>query len=367
MAKTKIDLIAGTRPNFVKIAALYSALSRNQQLSEKFKVRLIHTGQHYDFNMSESFFSQLGIPTPDHNFGIGAGTHAEQTGAIMKAYEALLSNQTTDLCVVVGDVNSTMACTSAAKKLNVLVAHIEGGIRSGDRSMPEEINRIVTDSICDYFFTTTELASNNLLDSGIKSENIFFVGNTMIDTLFKNLPNFKAPQFFKEKKLSQKKYLVLTLHRPSNVDDLEKFSETIESICIAAEEMLIVFPAHPRTQKLFENNVGLPGNLILVEPLPYLEFNWIVQHAAGVITDSGGITEETTVMSVPCITLRATTERPETVTIGTNVLVGDDTSQMVDLVTQISNGVWKDSSIPEMWDGCSGERILSLISELGLS
>ncbi len=367
MDKIRVDLIAGTRPNFVKIAALYAAFADNVNYQQRMSLRLIHTGQHYAVNMSESFFSQLGIPEPDYNFGIGSGTHALQTGSIMVEYEKLLSKEKTDLCVVVGDVNSTMACALAAKKMNIDVAHIEAGIRSGDKNMPEEINRIVTDSVSDYFFTTTQLASENLIITGIDEERIFFVGNTMIDTLLNNIKKFQQPKFFREAQIASKEYFVVTLHRPSNVDDHKNFLSILEEICKAAKNIPIIFPVHPRTKKQFLNNNKLPENLILVDPQPYLEFNWLVKHSLAVVTDSGGITEEATFMSVPCITLRNTTERPETVTIGTNVLVGENTSQINSYISQIVNGLWKKGQIPDLWDGKTGDRILKIISEINFA
>ena len=364
MDKIKVDLIAGTRPNFVKIAALYAAFTDNFDYERRMSLRLIHTGQHYAANMSESFFSQLGIPEPDHNFGIGSGTHARQTGSIMFEYEKLLSKEKTDLCVVVGDVNSTMACALAAKKMNIDVAHIEAGIRSGDKNMPEEINRIVTDSVSDYFFTTTEMASKNLINTGIDEKRIFFVGNTMIDTLLNNIKKFQQPKFFSEAQIASQEYFVVTLHRPSNVDEHKNFLYILEEICSAAKNIPIIFPVHPRTKKQISNKNKLPKNLILVDPQPYLEFNWLVKHSLAVVTDSGGITEEATFMSVPCITLRNSTERPETVTIGTNVLAGDNTSQIKSYISQVINGVWKKGRIPELWDGKTGDRILNIISTI---
>jgi UDP-N-acetylglucosamine 2-epimerase (non-hydrolysing) len=367
MPKLQVDIIAGTRPNFVKIAALYSALSKENKFKNNFSFRLIHTGQHYDFNMSESFFDQLGLPSPDYNFGVGGGTHAKQTGSIMEAYEGLLFKGKPDLCVVVGDVNSTLACALAAKKMNVPLAHIEGGIRSGDRSMPEEINRLATDAISDYFFTTSEHASNNLLGLGISSKNIFFVGNTMIDTLKQNIPNFQKPYFFEQLKLISKEFILITLHRPSNVDNDYAFDKIIEGISVAAEDIPIIYPVHPRIKVRLLEQEKKPKNLHIVDSLPYLQFNWLLQNSMGVVTDSGGITEEATFMGIPCITMRENTERPETVEVGTNVLIGQNTTELSKLLSKIKNREWKDAKVPHLWDGHAGRRILEVLLTIKLT
>ena len=276
------------------------------------------------------------------------------------------SKKKCDLCLVVGDVNSTMACTISARKLGVPVAHVEGGIRSMDWSMPEEINRVVTDSIANYFFTTSKTANTNLLNSGFKEDNIFFVGNTMIDSLLKNEPRFTKPDIFEKKGLSHKNYIVMTLHRPSNVDDEIKLKSLIENITRQCKSYKVIFPVHPRTRITLDKIVNLPSNIILADSMPYLEFNFLVKHSLGVITDSGGITEETTVLGVPCITLRNSTERPETVTYGTNVLVGDDKELLTNSLEKMVSGSWKESSIPPLWDGESGRRIISILEKIML-
>jgi UDP-N-acetylglucosamine 2-epimerase (non-hydrolysing) len=360
-----IDLIAGARPNFMKIAPVIDAIRAEQVNGVNLSFRLVHTGQHYDRNMSEQFFEQLGIPEPDVNLGAGGGTQAEQTARIMVAYEALLLEKPCDLCVVVGDVNSTMGCAIAAKKLNILVAHVEAGIRSGDRSMPEEINRIVTDSISDFFFTTTPEASSNLLKLGISADRIYFVGNTMIDTLLRHRQNFRKPEFWDNHGLINKKYVVLTLHRPSNVDDTVQLSTLLQTILDNTHSSPVIFPVHPRTRKNLEKSNIVDSRLIRVEPMGYLEFNYLVEHSFAVITDSGGITEETTVLGVPCMTLRDTTERPETVTIGTNVLLGTHHSAIVPALETLFAGRWKTGGIPEKWDGHTAERIVEhIISDI---
>jgi UDP-N-acetylglucosamine 2-epimerase (non-hydrolysing) len=358
-----IDIIAGARPNFVKIAPLIHAFLNNEININKLEYRLIHTGQHYDKIMSDSFFEELKIPLPDINLNCGGGTQAEQTAAIMVAYEKVLLNSSTDLVIVVGDVTSTMACSIVAKKLNIKVAHIEAGIRSFDNEMPEEINRLVTDSITDYFFTTSTFANTNLLNSGITEVKIHYVGNIMIDTLLANIDNLRKPAFFDELNLNTNNYLVLTLHRPSNVDNEIKLNELICLICKNATELPIIFPIHPRTSKFIDNH-QLPSNLFPIKPLSYLEFNFLVKNSKGVITDSGGITEETTVMNIPCITLRNSTERPETVDLGSNVLVGEDIQKLSLSMKDMTSGNWKNSTIPELWDGNTAKRIMAILQKL---
>ena len=358
------DIIAGARPNFMKIAPIIGATEKAQDAGFNIQYRLIHTGQHYDKNMSDNFFEQLGIPEPDINLGAGGGTQAEQTAAIMMGYEKVLMEKPSDLCLVVGDVNSTMACAIVAKKMHIKVAHVEAGIRSNDLSMPEEINRMVTDCITDYFFTTTPEAGKNLENTGISDNRIFFVGNTMIDTLLKNRPRFIQPSIWGDLKLKDKNYFVMTLHRPANVDQAEKLRELIEQITTHTNGLPIVFPVHPRTAKIFkELGISAP-NLHTVEPMSYLEFNYLVERAKCIITDSGGITEETTVMSVPCITLRDNTERPETVTVGTNELIGTNPKSIAPALKKLFDGNWKIGSIPEKWDGRTSQRIVDVL--LGL-
>ncbi len=360
----KIDLIAGARPNFMKIAPIIDAIKFAQSRGQNIEYRLVHTGQHYDKNMSGSFFDQLGIPLPDVNLESGSGSQAEQTAKIMVAYESLLIKDSTDYCLVVGDVTSTMACSIVAKKMNIKVIHVEGGIRSGDLTMPEEINRIVTDSITDYFFTTSETANSNLINIGVKKENIFFVGNTMIDTLLKHRFNFKKPPIWDKIKLKEKSYFVMTLHRPSNVDEEQILIELINEIVAHSQNMPIVFPVHPRTAKIIKpllsqnSNNSMAKNLYLVEPMSYLEFNYLVEKAKAVITDSGGITEETTVMNIPCMTLRNNTERPETIELGTNELLGEDPKAIALAMGKLFSGNWKKGNVPKLWDGKTSQRII---------
>ena len=357
----RIDVIAGARPNFMKIAPIIRALEIREARGGSLRYRLVHTGQHYDSRMSGEFFTQLGIPEPHVNLEAGSGTQAEQTAAIMTGYERLLRDTTPHLCLVVGDVTSTMACAITAQKNHVPVAHVEAGIRSGDWTMPEEINRIVTDSITNWFFTTSESANANLRQAGVGDERIFFVGNTMIDTLLANLSRLQQPPFWTELDLSAGGYFVLTLHRPANVDQVESFSGLLSAVGQATNGMPVVFPVHPRTTKVLEELGGLPANLLLVDAQPYLEFIYLVRHAKAVITDSGGITEESTVMGVPCLTLRDTTERPETVRIGTNELIGTNPAALKPALERLFAGAWKRGGIPALWDGCAGERIVRIL------
>lgn len=359
-----ITLIAGARPNFMKIAPIIHAVKLAQQKGINIQYRLVHTGQHYDQKMSETFFQELNIPAPDVNLGCGGGTQAEQTAAIMVAFEKELMAHPTDLVMVVGDVTSTMACSIVAKKLNTKVAHVEAGIRSWDLTMPEEINRMVTDALADYYFTTTELANQNLRNIGAREEQIYFVGNVMIDTLLKNLPRLSKPHFFDKLNLKEKEFFVLTLHRPANVDEGEKLKSLMDEIVNNVHELPVIFPIHPRTAKIFQD-LGIEAeNLKIVEPLGYLEFNYLVKHSKAVITDSGGITEETTVMGVPCITLRDNTERPETVEIGTNELIGTNPSAIKPALEKLFSANWKKGGIPELWDGKAAERIVGKLIEV---
>lgn len=353
-----IDIIAGARPNFMKIAPIIHAIQQAKNNGENIDFRLIHTGQHFDKKMSGDFFDQLNIPEPHANLEAGGGTQAEQTAAIMIRFEQELLANPTDLVLVVGDVTSTMACAITAQKLKVPVAHVEAGIRSDDWTMPEEINRLLTDSITNYFFTTSDVANTNLRKSGISEEKIFFVGNTMIDTLLKNKSCFIEPPVWIKADLTEGNYIVLTLHRPANVDQELQLKELMDEIIANSNGLPIVFPMHPRTAKSMEGLGITAPNLYFIEPLSYLEFNYLVERAKLVVTDSGGITEETTVMGVPCITLRDNTERPETITIGTNELIGTDPKAIKPAFAKLFKGEWKKGGIPELWDGKTAERIV---------
>jgi UDP-N-acetylglucosamine 2-epimerase (non-hydrolysing) len=359
-----VDVIAGARPNFMKIAPILHAIQARQAQGSKLRYRLVHTGQHYDARMSGDFFTQLNIPLPDVNLEVGSGTQAEQTAGIMTKYERLLLDARSDACLVVGDVTSTMACAIAAQKLRVPVAHVEAGIRSGDWGMPEEINRLVTDSITNWFFTTSEVANSNLRKSGAREGQIHFVGNTMIDTLLANLERLRPPAFWAEAGLQPGQYFVMTLHRPANVDDPDGFAKLISAVGESVRGLPVVFPVHPRTAKTLAALPNRPAGLMTVDPQPYLEFNHLVRHAKGVITDSGGVTEETTVLGVPCVTLRDSTERPETVTVGTNELIGTDPAALKPALDKLFAGQWKKGAIPELWDGHTGQRIAALMDQL---
>lgn len=360
----KLTIVAGARPNFIKIAPIIRAIENKKQEGADIGYELVHTGQHYDKNLSGNFFAELNIPEPDVNLNVGSGTQAEQTAAIMIGFENYLNNTNTDLVVVVGDVTSTMACAIVTKKAGIKLAHVEAGIRSWDLRMPEEINRIVTDSLTNYFFTTSRQANENLRRTNVKDEQIFFVGNVMIDTLRHEENNFRKPSIFNKADLEEKEYFVLTLHRPNNVDELSHFESLLATIIANSRHHKIVFPVHPRTQKQLSGLVSKFPNLLLVEPMGYLEFNYLAKHSKAVITDSGGITEEATVMHLPCITLRENTERPETCDIGTNMLVGSDSVKIKAAFEKLYKGEWPQGEIPELWDGKSAERIISRLLNL---
>lgn len=461
----KITLIAGARPNFMKVAPIIKAIKEwneltnerltNERLTNKrnsIQYRLVHTGQHYDKNMSDTFFEELGIPAPDVNLGCGGGTQAEQTAAIMVAFEKELMAHPADIVLVVGDVTSTMACSIVAKKLNTKVCHVEAGIRSWDLTMPEEINRMVTDSLADYMFTTSEVANRNLVRQGAvlmenknikntacaaininkeeiknaespvaerklqalapqpacmqasrqldnqvpaadpatqypqdslqkcapltkndknNSQKVWFVGNVMIDTLLANRSRFRKPEVWDELELKEQEFIVMTMHRPANVDEENHLRAMMEQIIDNVHGLPVIFPIHPRTAKLFYGLWGdeaelakrLP-NLHIVEPMGYLEFNYLVERAKAVVTDSGGITEETTVMGVPCITLRDNTERPETCTVGTNELIGTYPAAIKPALDKLFAGEWKKGAIPELWDGHTAARIIEILADL---
>ena len=394
-----ITLIAGARPNFMKIAPLIKAIQKAAAEGHDIRHRLVHTGQHYDKNMSDTFFEELGIPMPDVNLGCGGGTQAEQTANIMVAFEKDLIEHPTDLVLVVGDVTSTMACSIVAKKLNTKVCHVEAGIRSWDQTMPEEINRMVTDALADYMFTTSEIANKNLLLQGAsleakgerreargedlpaleeeqyafkrQAQRVWYVGNVMIDTLLANRARFRRPEVYDELGLEEKQYIVMTMHRPANVDEQAHLKALMEQIITNVHGLPIIFPIHPRTAKLFyqlwgdeEQLTQLFPNLHIVDPMGYLEFNYLVEHSKAVVTDSGGITEETTVMGVPCITLRDNTERPETCTIGTNMLIGTRPEAIKPALDCLFAGEWKQGAIPALWDGHTAERIVEILLSL---
>lgn len=361
-----LDLIAGTRPNFVKIAPLVAAIRALQEKDYPVAYRLVHTGQHYDDGMSGSFFRQLGIPDPDIHLGAGGSTQAQQAASIMVAYEQVLLTRKPDLVLTVGDVTSAMACTIAARKIEgIRIAHVEAGLRSHDWTMPEEINRVLADSVSDYLFTTTREAGMNLLKAGVPEERIFFVGNTMIDSLLQHRPRFRQPELWEQLQLKEKEYLVLTLHRPANVDRADTLNGLINAVTTAAERLPVIFPVHPRTYKMLDERQWKERtNLHITGPLGYLEFNYLVQYARAVVTDSGGISEEATVLNVPCVSLRNNTERPETCTLGTNELAGTDPEAVRKSVAGLLSNGGKQGSIPELWDGHAATRIIATLVKL---
>lgn len=357
----RITIVAGARPNFIKIAPIIKAIEKKQQEGAAVSYRLVHTGQHYDKNLSDTFFEELNIPQPHSNLEVKSGSQSVQTAAIMVAFENELIENPCDLVVVVGDVNSTMACTIVAKKLNIKVAHVEAGIRSGDMTMPEEINRIVTDSITDYFFTTSTTASENLLKFGADTDHVHFVGNVMIDTLMQNLPRITKPEFWDLHGLSAGNYIILTLHRPSNVDEEASLQRLLLGIDALADDKKVVFPVHPRTKAILENTNIEFKNIVYVEPQGYLSFMYLIKNSFAVITDSGGISEETTVLGIPCFTMRTTTERPETQTIGTNTLVGITIENLEKEFGSFLQNGQRAGGIPELWDGKASERIIGIL------
>ncbi|WP_297508359.1 UDP-N-acetylglucosamine 2-epimerase (non-hydrolyzing) [Flavobacterium sp.] len=362
----KITIVAGARPNFIKIAPIIRAIESKQRDGVLLSYRLVHTGQHYDKNLSDTFFEELNIPKPDANLEVKSGSQSEQTANIMVAFEKELLAHPTNLVVVVGDVNSTMACALVAKKMNLKVAHVEAGIRSGDMTMPEEINRIVTDSITDYYFTTSSLATSNLIGYGAHPTDVHFVGNVMIDTLYQNKSRFQQPDFWSKYKLEKATYIILTLHRPANVDEEDSLVQLLQGIDRLSNGKKIIFPVHPRTKAILgERQLNTP-NIIFIEPQGYLNFMYLVANSFAVITDSGGISEETTVLGIPCFTLRNNTERPETITVGTNYLVGTKIESLIHIYTSFLENGLKAAGIPELWDGRAAERIVEILVQKDL-
>lgn len=358
-------LIAGARPNFMKIAPIARAFDTHQ---DKIAYKIVHTGQHYDTNMSDIFFEELGIRQPDYHLSAGGGTHAQQTAKIMTGFEEICEKDRPDLVIVVGDVNSTLACSIVAKKLCIEVAHVEAGLRSFDLTMPEEINRMVTDSISDLFFVTEAQGLENLIKEGKSDDKIHFVGHVMIDNLFYQLEKLKTMDTegfptaaFKQ---AHKEYGVVTLHRPSNVDAKETLGVIFSTLNKISEQLPLIFPIHPRTRKNMEAFGITPGSGIeLTEPLSYMEFLNLWKDSRAALTDSGGLQEETTALGIPCLTIRENTERPITVTQGTNELMGNSPEKILAAFDQIMNNNWKTGQRPKFWDGKSAQRIVDTINK----
>jgi UDP-N-acetylglucosamine 2-epimerase (non-hydrolysing) len=353
----KYIVVAGARPNFMKIAPVMRAFAARKDLRTD-QVLLVHTGQHYSRNMSQDFFEELQIPKPDINLEVGSGSHAEQTGQIMIAFERVCIEHRPDWIIVVGDVNSTIACALAARKLGISVAHVEAGLRSRDMSMPEEINRLCTDTICDLLFTTDELANENLRKEGVSEDRICFAGNTMIDTLFHHVEMARSKPL--PEGIEKGQYAVLTLHRPGNVDSPDQLASIFDALNKIAVRLPIVFPVHPRTAPKL-GTLALHSNIRLTESMSYLPFLNLVANSKMVLTDSGGIQEETTVLGIPCLTMRSNTERPITCEIGTNILVGTNPANILKHAMAVLDGNLRPSSIPERWDGHAAERIVNVL------
>ncbi|MFQ5631373.1 MAG: non-hydrolyzing UDP-N-acetylglucosamine 2-epimerase [bacterium] len=364
MKSLKIVNVVGARPNFMKVAPIIDGMKKHGVVTPF----LLHTGQHYDRVMSELFFDHLGLPKPDIYLGVGSGGHGEQTGKIMIEFEKCMHELQPDMVLVVGDVNSTIACGLVATKLGIKLAHVEAGLRSFDRTMPEEINRVLTDRISDYLFITEESAFGNLQAEGIENEKIHFVGNVMIDSLLKHREKACESRILAKHELQPNAFTLVTLHRPANVDNKDVFEKLFDALCRLSELTTVVFPVHPRTRNRIDE-FGLDGNLQnfpalkCIDPVGYLDFLHAMANSRMVITDSGGIQEETTVLGIPCLTTRDNTERPVTVDVGTNIIVGRDPDRIFAEAQKILAGKGKQGRLPELWDGKAAERIVNIIRE----
>ena len=362
----KIISVVGARPNFMKIAPILRELKKYPT----FQSLLVHTGQHYDAKMSDVFFSDLQIPEPDIFLNVGSGSHARQTAEVMTRFEDVLNKEKPDLVIVVGDVNSTLACSVTAAKMNVKVAHVEAGLRSFDKTMPEEINRLVTDALSDYLFTTEKSGNEHLVQEGKKPEQIFFTGNVMIDSLVFSQDRIRVSNIVSQLQLDPQPYIVVTLHRPSNVDNPESLEKVICILDELQKQVQVVFPIHPRSLKMIEqfgykSKIGSMRQLKLTEPIGYIDFLSLMSRAKAVVSDSGGLQEESTYLGIPCLTMRENTERPVTIDVGTNTLVGLDEKKISDCMGSIMNGAYKKGTKPELWDGKAAERIVATLNTLG--
>ncbi len=361
----RIINVVGARPNFIKIAPILEEMGR---YPDQIEAILVNTGQHYDREMVDFFFQDLDIPKPDINLGVGSGSHAVQTARVMLAFEHVCRELSPDLVLVVGDVNSTLACSLVASKLGIKVAHVESGLRSFDRTMPEEINREVTDLLSDFLFTTSKEAELNLIKMGIPAEKIFFVGNVMIDSLNGHLSQARGRRIIDKLRLKNEDFALITLHRPSNVDNSMILNGLLDVFDEIQRRIKLIFPAHPRTIKNIEKfklarKLKKMGNLKVISPLGYLDFLALVDRSKFVLTDSGGVQEETTVLGVPCLTLRSNTERPVTISVGTNILVGLDADRILNEAHKILDGKFKKGGIPPLWDGKASQRIVEILRE----
>lgn len=361
----KVISVVGARPNFMKVAPIHRAF---QKYNGEVEHLIVHTGQHYDSQMSDAFFKDLDMPKPAYFLGVGSGSHAEQTAKVMLEFEKVCLDAKPDMVIVVGDVNSTIACSLTSVKLGIKTAHVEGGLRSFDRGMPEEINRLATDAICDYCFITEESALKHLSNEGYPKENIFFTGNTMIDSQHYAKEKAAASDVPAKMGLDKKDYVLVTIHRPSNVDEKEQLVQLLNILTELSEKRKVVFPIHPRTRKNIEKyglNYLIESNdrLILTDPLGYVDFLALMMNSDFVLTDSGGIQEETTALGVHCITIRTTTERPVTVDVGTNILIKPEPEIIKSTIEKMIEGPRKSGSIPEFWDGKAAERIAKIIVE----
>ncbi|CAM4346599.1 UDP-N-acetylglucosamine 2-epimerase (non-hydrolyzing) [Cytophagaceae bacterium 50C-KIRBA] len=362
----KVLQIVGARPNFMKVAPLHRAI----QQMEGWESKIVHTGQHFDAKMSDVFFTQLELPKPDFFLGIGGGTQSEVTAKIMLAFEPIVQAEKPDLIIVVGDVTSTLACTLVAIKMDIPIAHVEAGLRSGDRKMPEEINRILTDSVANYLFVTEESGMQHLKHEGVAPEKVFFVGNVMIDSLERYREKAKQSTIMVDLQVQPKQFIVVTMHRPANVDTEQGLHSILELLELSTSQTKVVFPIHPRTRAHIDkfqltNRLNQIPNLILTEPLGYLEFIQLMSNASAILTDSGGIQEETTYLGIPCLTFRDSTERPITVTLGTNQLLADlDPKKTYAALLAILNGEVKKGEVPPLWDGNTADRIAAIIHQL---
>jgi len=357
----KIISVVGARPNFMKAAPLHKALLHHR---DHIQHLICHTGQHYDEKMSRIFFEELELPKPDFYLGVGSGTHAEQTAKVLIEFEQVVLREKPDLVMVYGDVNSTLACSLVASKLGVKLAHVEAGLRSNDRSMPEEINRIVTDVLSDYCFVSEQSGVDNLLHEGVSAQKIFLVGNVMIDSVLNYLPKTEHSAILSVLGLTQDHFILVTIHRPNNVDSKESLQDILATLNVLSEKYPVVFPVHPRTKKNIDTyglSEYIAKNVRMIEPLGYIDFLALMRHSKLIVTDSGGIQEETTYLNIQCVTTRDNTERPITIEVGTNHLAGTNWGKVQKVSLEILNGKKKNGSIPKLWDGHASERIVDIL------